>query len=135
MSDIVVVTGSVDISGANVRMQSLQLYETVDRGRMLVNISGQGRLGDNSSRTGAIFAGMALQAGVSGDWISTVRAGNITLGPGTASSGEFFGFGTGLGGIADITGLTTNDWVTELGYGISDDVISLNPIVTNTQRQ
>ena len=135
MSDIVVVTGSVDISGANVRFKTVQLYETIDKGMGLVNISGQGRWGDNATQTGANFDGVALQAGVSGDWITTVRGGNITLGPGTASSGELYGFGTGNGGIADITGLTTNNWVSVIGYGVNDDVIFVNPVVTNTQRQ
>lgn len=135
MSDISVITGSVDISGNNVRMKALLLNETIDKGMSIVKISGEHRAGNNASETGAQFVGMTLQAGVSGDWVSVVNNGPMTLGTGLISSGALYGMGTGNGGIADITGLVSSNFVTVVGYGINSDFISINSTITNTQRQ
>ncbi len=135
MSDIAVVTGSVDISGNRATMKSLLLSEAVDRGMIISRISGAYQMGNNTSQEDAWLAGMSLQAGVSGDWISTVIFGPMTLGTGLISSGALYGAGTGDGGIADITGLVSNNWVSVVGYGLNDDFIFINPIITNTQRQ
>ena len=133
--DITVITGDIDISGGSVRMRSVQLFETIDKGMSIVQISGTYRAGNNTSETGANFAGVAIQAGVSGEWVTSVRGGAITLGTGTSSTGEIYGMGTGNGGIANITGLTTSDWVTTVGYGVNDNFIFINPVITDTQRQ
>ena len=135
MIDVVVVTGAVDISGANVRMNSIELFETIDKGMGITRVSGEYRATNNASQTGASFAGFALQAGVSGDWITSVRGGYMTFGPGLIESGAIYGVSTGNGAFGDITGLGTNDWVSQVGYGISDDVLFVNSVVTNTQRQ
>ena len=105
--DIVVVTGDVDISGSNVRLQSALLYETIDKGMSMVEISGAYRASNNATVTGANFRVISLEAGVSGDFITSVRAGAMTLGDGLTSSGVLYGVGTGNGGIGDLTGFVS----------------------------
>ena len=138
--DIGVVTGDVDISGSNVRIQSTLLFETINKGMSLVQISGAYRASNNATATGANFRSIALEAGVSGDFITSVRAGAMTFGAGLISSGELYGVGTGDGGFGNITGTGTDgfvvdDWVTIVGYGLNDDFIFINPLITNKQRQ
>ncbi len=135
MSDVIVVTGSVDISGAGVRTTSAQLFEQVDRGMSIVQISGFHRKGNSASQSGSQFVGFTLQAGVSGDWVTAIRAGNMTFGDGLITSGELYGMGTGDGGFASTTGLTTNEWLSVVGYGVNADFIFINPLITDTQRQ
>ena len=135
MADIVVDTGNLDISGQNVRIASVLIGESINPGESLTLISGEHFAGTNASSEDSEFVGISFKAGVSGEWISCIKSGPMSLGAGLVQEGNIYVMSSNDGGIMDITGITATDFVSVVGYGLNDDFIFVKPIVTDKQKQ
>lgn len=82
---------------------------------------------DNASAIARTFAGIALHAAAAGQPIDYQYDGPITIGT-TVAPGVAYYLSPTAGGICPVADLSTGDYPTLIGFGISASVIDLNPV-------
>jgi hypothetical protein len=91
--------------------------------------SGKFKLCDNDSATAAVraFYGIALHAAGSGQPLTVLKEGPITIGA-TVAVGTVYMTSSTAGGIAPVADAATGDYVTVIGIGTSTTVIEVQPL-------
>lgn len=126
-SSVVKVTGSTSqgTAGAAITAGDLLYIDTSDSNKL--------KLADaNNTSLTATIAGIALCDAASGQEVVYQKDGTITIGA-TVAVGTFYTASQTAGAIADSADLTTSDYFSVVGYGISTTVIQLK--IDNTGAQ
>ncbi len=130
MADISVTVTAVVASGSAQTEQG-KAGGTITAGQVVYKDAADGlfKLADNDSATAGIRAahGIALNGGATGQPISVIRKGQLTLNAVLTKGGVYAVSGT-PGGIAPIADVTTGDDTIILGVALSTTVLDVNII-------
>jgi len=133
MADISVTAASV-LAGADALVEhGNKAGTTITAGQVLYKDTADFRLklSDNDNAAAAVrsFFGMALNGGASGQPISVVKKGQVTLNA-ALTKGVVYAVSGTPGGIAPLADVASGDDVIILGVALSTTVLDLQPSVT-----
>ena len=135
MADITVTAGSVlqstgavtgrGTAGATITAGQLLYLDTTD--------SNKAKLADaDASQATALIAGIALHGASSGQPIEYQTGGQINPGGTVVTGTRYFASGN-AGGLAPHGDLAQNDWVSQIGVGVSTSIIDMNIDISAVQ--
>lgn len=127
MADLTITAASVD-AGANARIVTYDAGAAITAGQVVYKEASSGtlKLADNDSATSEVRSplGIALNGAASGQPVSVLTEGNITIGATVAASVSYYLSST-AGGICPEADIASGDYNIFLGQGISTTVIKV----------
>lgn len=120
MADLTITAASV-VQGSGAKTETGIAGEAITAGQTLAeNAAGAIVLSDSNSATPALrtVVGISLHAAASGQPITYVKKGPVTIGATVAASVPYFASAT-AGGICPAADVATGHYATFLGFGIS----------------
>ena len=129
MADLTITAASV-IAGSTATKETGTAGASITAGQVVykdASDSGKFKLADNDSATAAARTvyGIALHAASSGQPLTVLKSGPITIGA-TTAVGTVYMLSSTAGGIAPVADAGSGDYVTVLGVGTSTTVIEVN---------
>jgi hypothetical protein len=131
MADLSITAANV-VAGSGATKESGVAGATITAGQAVYKDASDGgkfKLADNDSATAAVrsFYGIALHGASSGQPLTVLKEGPITIGA-TVAVGTVYMTSSTAGGIAPVADAATGDYVTVIGIGTSTTVIEVQPL-------
>ena len=125
----ITITAANVVKDANAEIEYGILGATITAGQVVYKNTSTGKfeLADANSATAEVRGprGVALNGGALNQPVAVQYGGDITIG-GTAVVGTTYALGSTAGAIVPVADLTTGDYVSHIGVGISATKIRLN---------
>jgi hypothetical protein len=131
MADLTITAASV-LAGSGAVKETGVAGASVTAGQAVykdASDSNKFKLADNDSATAAVrsFYGIALHAAGSGQPLTVLKSGPITIGA-TTAVGTVYCLSSTAGGICPSADIATGDYNTVIGIGTSTTVIQVQPL-------
>lgn len=131
MADLTITAASV-VAGSGATKENGVAGATITAGQAVYKDASDGgkfKLADNDSATAAVrsFYGIALHGASSGQPLTVLKDGPITIGA-TTAVGIVYCLSSTAGGICPSADIATGDYNTIIGIGTSTTVIEVQPL-------